>query len=58
MGLIITQAMEKGLRVLARHQRIGRCVDPVIGPGQQKAQRRAAGQQGQRLAFRIAEREG
>ena len=51
MGLVILQPTEKGLRVLARDQRIGWGVDPVERPGQQKAERRAAGEQGQGPRF-------
>ena len=52
------QAMEKGLRVLARDQRTGGGVDPVKGPGEQKAQRRTAGEQGKGSAFGVADGEG
>src|SRR5438876_5058004 len=43
------------LRVLALDQGIGRRVDPVVEPGQQEAQRRAARQQRQEASLIVAE---
>src|SRR3546814_6260088 len=49
------QAAQIGERILARHQRVGGRVDPVIGAGQQEAERRAPAEDGKGGAFRFGQ---